>query len=245
MKNSREHSDLESLMKRYAMSGLDFWENDVSSGEQQRARRCLGQDVIAEIEEDVNEVVYSRSNRHNPHLVRYIPMPGPVRNVDHAFFRPIRTYPSKDIVKTSFSLFLIVTQREETGDQSGGISEVPPRPLRKKDMCLAFRWELPEEGSNTHGYAHIQFCRNMAKNGPDHRGIPDWMPESYPAIPIGTSDPVKMFLSLAMSVHGIDLKNDPATLGLGRILVNAFKNEPSQALKFQKLARETSGVAVS
>ena len=66
------------------------------------------------------------------------------------------------------------------------------------EQCLNFRFEPCQEG--THRYAHVQMTRTLNRMRAD--AIPSWLPESYPAFGIGSSDPIKMFLYMTRSIHG-------------------------------------------
>jgi hypothetical protein len=56
-------------------------------------------------------------------------------------------------------------------------------------------------------------------------GIPQWLPNHYPAFPIRSSEPLPMFLSMATSVHGYET-------GMKTILPQLFPNEPSTAKQY-------------
>ena len=66
------------------------------------------------------------------------------------------------------------------------------------ENCLSFRFEPCQKG--THRYAHVQMNRTLNKL--HTQAIPPWLPESYPAFGIGSSEPIKMFLYMARSIHG-------------------------------------------
>jgi hypothetical protein len=100
--------------------------------------------------------------------------------IDRCFFLPIREKGAKGEDITKFELFLLV----------GG------------ENCLAFRFEPAHPPPTTHGYGHVQMCREMVKKTVVASGIPPWLPIRYPAIPTFTSEPLRMFLSMATAVHG-------------------------------------------
>jgi len=109
--------------------------------------------------------------------VKFIPMPGEQPSgIEHAFFMPIRI----DDERTAFDLLL----------------------LCPREKCLGFRFEPGDSGDTTHGYGHIQMNRAMCGGDLPVEGLPDWVPKSYPAFPLRTSEPLEMFLSMATSIHG-------------------------------------------
>ena len=106
----------------------------------------------------------------------FIPMPriNYPKDIEQCFFLP-RGRPDNE--KLAFELCLVL---------GGG-------------HCLSFRLE-PCQGGGTHRYAHVQMNRTL--NEVPTQKIPCWLPESYPAFGIGSSEPLKMFLYMARSVHG-------------------------------------------
>ena len=128
----------------------------------------------------------------NPTDSYFIPMPKVNhRGVEHCFFLPIRS-PHKNGVK--FELFLVVD----------------------KQNCLGFRFEAADT-KGTHNYNHVQITRQMTLSA---KGIPTWLPESYPAFPISSTEPLDMFLYMATSVHGY---KD----GMQQVIEDIFQDNPS------------------
>ena len=74
--------------------------------------------------------------------------------------------------------------------------------LVKESTSLAFRFEPADAPEWRHNYAHVQFCRKMEGKQICPAEIPSWIPDSYPAFPLPSSDPLKLFLSMLTSVHG-------------------------------------------
>ena len=72
----------------------------------------------------------------------------------------------------------------------------------KEQNCLAFRFEPPDKPNWSHNYPHVQLSRDLLHRTVKPKGIPSWLPDSYPAFPLPSSDPLKMFLSLVTAVHG-------------------------------------------
>jgi hypothetical protein len=147
---------------------------------------------LAEDEPEASNTIHAIRGGTRKQL--FIPMPTIYHTgIEQCFFLPIRE--AND--KTSFDLLL----------------------LCEANNCLGFRFEPAQLG--THDYGHIQLNRKMLGQTLPVEGLPDWVPESYPAFPLRTSDPVEMFLSMATSVHGYrrgmsellrDVLNEPAKL---------------------------------
>jgi len=64
------------------------------------------------------------------------------------------------------------------------------------------------------------------------KGIPQWVPDSYPAFPIRSSEPLRMFLSMATSIHGYER-------GMIPLLQDVFENRPTQAAGYLEVLKET------
>ena len=71
-----------------------------------------------------------------------------------------------------------------------------------RDNSLAFRFEPADEESSTHNYPHMQFCARLLNRQLRPGGVPEWLPESYPAFPLPYSDPMRLFLAMLTSIHG-------------------------------------------
>ena len=67
---------------------------------------------------------------------------------------------------------------------------------------LILRFEPADEPGLNHDYAHVQFCREDKGGGIIPLEIPDWIPDSYPAFPLPSSEPLKLFLAMVTAVHG-------------------------------------------
>lgn len=170
--------DYVDLMKLYARRGTAEWTRapwDLYT----RAAKCLGS-RIAENYKQARVTIDTIYNSRNADQMRFIPMPKLSRGqIDRCFFRPIRKYDGLEET-VAFELFLLV---------------------RRTD-CLAFRFEPAHRRPSTrHGYGHVQMSRKLLGNI-EVEGIPEWLPDSYPAFPISTSDPLRMFLAMATAVHG-------------------------------------------
>ena len=67
---------------------------------------------------------------------------------------------------------------------------------------LAFRFEPADQLNWSHNYAHVQFCRKFKNTEIRPHGIPAWLPESYPAFPLPSSNSLELFLAMVTAVHG-------------------------------------------
>ena len=98
---------------------------------------------------------------------------------------------------------------------------------------MAFRFEPADGVEWNHNYPHVQFCRNIGRDGICPSEIPTWIPENYPAFPLPSSDPLKMFLVMVTSVHG-------RSQGAERMLVNIMQkaNLPGMSRRLVALFSE-------
>ena len=74
--------------------------------------------------------------------------------------------------------------------------------LMNDSNSMAFRFEPADEPEWNHNYAHVQFCRELGAGAFFPGEIPSWLPENYPAFPLPSSDPLKLFLAMVTSIHG-------------------------------------------
>ena len=179
---------LRDLMKQYALLGLHDWRENTEEGIRQRARECLGNRILSTDWELHTEV-------GRPRLAKFFPMPkfGYGRDIEHCFFLP-KLYENDGIESWTFVLFVLVQEQN----------------------CLAFRFEPAGRDGGRHDYAHMQFCRSIIGEELLLSGIPDWIPERDPAFPLPSSDPTKLFLSMATAVHG-------RSGGVDKVIVDMFQ----------------------
>lgn len=131
----------------------------------------------------------------------FIPMPKPGRHpIERCFFLPVREKVG-GTEKVSFDLAMLVSGKN----------------------CLAFRFEPADRPAWRHAYGHLQMNQKMLKKminlGGRVRGegVPTWIPDRYPAFPISTSNPLRMFLAMGTAVHGY------ANSGFADLLVDLFQ----------------------
>lgn len=169
---------LDTLMRLYARRGIEDWKK-ASSILRRKASQCLGAN-IADNEAEAAVTINATYNPDYPKGIRFIPMPKMTRRgIERCFFLPIRRWTS-DGLNFSFDLFILVSNKN----------------------CLAFRFEPAHAQRSRHNYPHVQPCRRLLLKSIQPNGVPEWLPDSYPAFPIPAKDPLGIFLSMTVSVHG-------------------------------------------
>jgi hypothetical protein len=167
-------NDTIAFMRRYALQGVADWRDDVPNTTKTRARDLL-HNLLGESDYDATTTIESVLG--GTKSAKFIPMPGEQPSgIEHSFFMPIRI----DAARAAFDLLLLCPH----------------------EKCLGFRFEPGDSGDTTHSYGHIQMNRAMFGGDLKIEGLPAWVPKSYPAFPLRTSEPLEMFLSMATSIHG-------------------------------------------
>jgi hypothetical protein len=198
MEGAMPLDDVIGLMQAYARRGISDWRSaKFTSGQTQQRARMLLKNQVAE-REDVAMHAIASINGTMPRQL-FIPMPNLHKGIQQAFFLPLRDGPNN----ASFDLLLLCSGKN----------------------CLGFRFEPPQRG--THRYAHIQMNQKMLRGDQKLNidDLPGWVPTSYPAFPMCTSDPVEMFLAMTTSVHGYEG-------GITDILREALAKEPGQLRRY-------------
>lgn len=188
--------DIWDLMQLYARRGVADWTR-APFGLQKRARECLMATQIATRIDDAVNTIQTIYDGTNITALSFIPMPMPnpkKQPIERCFFLPVRR---KSAGRETLALELLVLVREK--------------------KCLAFRFEPAGRPSSRHGYGHLQMNQKMLEKKIKIEGVPEWMPDKYPAFPISTSDPLKMFLAMATAVHGY------ADRGFADLIVELFQ----------------------
>lgn len=191
--------DLVELMKLYARRGIADW-NAAPALAKQKASFVLA-NKIADNEWEAIRTIEANVTEGGDERCMFIPMPNINHSgVQHCFFLPIRM-PEQG--KAAFDLFLFVDGKN----------------------CLGFRFEPADPPDSTHDYGHVQMNRSMFRKTIAVKGIPQWLPDSYPAFPIRSSEPLQMFLSMATSVHGYGK-------GMMQVVQEIFQNRPNDQAKY-------------
>lgn len=173
--------DFIELMRLYARRGIADWKM-APSELRGRAARCLGTS-IADNETEANVTIYTLYDEKNASRLRFIPMPKrPSGGIERCFFVPVREKQAGGKETVAFELFILVARTD----------------------CLAFRFEPAHATRSVHNYGHMQFSRKMLRKTIDVKGIPEWLPDSYPAFPTLTAEPLRVFLCMVTAVHGYD-----------------------------------------
>lgn len=171
--------NLVDLMHLYAKHGIADWKN-ASADLRQRAQYCLGNAAIADDDKQASDTINTIYNNSNAAQLKFIPMPKPKGGIERCFFLPVREIGGDGKETAAFELFLLVSKRN----------------------CLAFRFEPAHKAPSPHDYGHVQMSRKMLRKIIVPQGVPTWLPDSYPAFPISTSNSVRIFLAMATAVHG-------------------------------------------
>lgn len=175
------HQLLADLITGYGKRGLDSW-SKVSNSKRRSLAIRLGW-PIADHDTHVRTSIYNKFDADKKEDYRFIPLPCDSNQLEYVFFLPMRK--NGDGSLYAFDLFIVVNDQD----------------------CLGLRWEPadgPDESGveSMHCYGHVQFCKRMANKQAETLGVPLWIPDSWPAIPLRTSEPILLFLSLITSIRG-------------------------------------------
>ena len=186
------------LILQYALHGFGDWKTGTPEEVQRRARTCLRNNIF----ESDGELRYGIGKSSEP---KFVPMPkyGYRTNIEQCFFLP-KKMGTTGAEAWMFVLFVLVTGTKG----------------------LAFRFEPAGDEGSRHNYPHMQFCRQIVGHDSNPIGIPDWVPERDPAFPLPSSDPLMLFLSMLISVHG-------RKGGIEDVITKIFQ-EANQAFKTRK-----------
>ncbi len=166
-------------MTLYARQGIRDWAA-APTILRRRAIEHLG-GSIAENDSEAAQTIYNFNNGKKQGQLKFIPMPKHrMAGIERCFFLPLRKISRAGQETAGFELFLLVTN----------------------DRCLAFRFEPADAPPSAHDYGHVQLCRIVRQQSILIKAIPEWLPDSYPAFAISSSNPVKMFLCMTTAVHG-------------------------------------------
>jgi len=206
------NAELIGLMKPYVQRGVADW-RDAPAPIRQRALVCLA-NKIADKEHEALEAIEKFRNGVVLVQPRFIPMPNIQKKETHYFF------------------FLPFGKSDENGDIRAYFDLVV---LVEDQKCLGFRFEPADLPDRAHGYGHVQLCHSMLGGSIKVPGIPEWLPDSYPAFSIATSDPLRMFLSMATAAHGHHG-------GVTQILKEIFQDRPIAISSYLNTLKSTLGL---
>ncbi len=176
------------LLKDYALSGLKYY-NSVSENFKTRVMRHLHNKIESDewnIRRQFNSI-----SRGQDEIFGFLPMPKPSGNdFSLGFFIPKFRHMEKQKFLCSYDIMLWIDN-----DENGSVDQI------RRGKTIAFRLEPADQDSSPHAYPHIQISR--AIRAPAIRtSVPKWVPESYPAFPMGLASPVGFFAAVVTSVHG-------------------------------------------
>jgi hypothetical protein len=201
-------TDYIELMKLYARRGIADWKQ-APSQLRLRALKCLGTGIAENVAE-ATVSIQTFYDQNNANQLRFIPMPKhPKKGIERCFFLPVREKQSGGNETVAFELFLLVAGTD----------------------CLAFRFEPAHKGPTVHNYGHVQFSRTMLRKTIAVSGIPSWLPDTHPAFPVLTSEPLKVFLCMVTAVHGYDG-------GCTTILQEMFAGRPGELAMYLDVLRK-------
>ena len=169
-------NDLLVLMEDYAVLGYVEW-NDTTPGRTRSRENIRLQHKIVESDWQARNQI---RNVHTRAPTSFIPIRKYRHDgIDRCFFLPRRVGEDGELA-LAFDLVLFVTE----------------------DVELAFRFEPADSPGYSHDYPHVQLCRQVAERQLDLAGVPTWIPDSYPAFPLPSSDPLQLFLAMLTAVYG-------------------------------------------
>ena len=197
---------LRELLTQYALEGVSDWK-ETDNNTQRRARVRLQHNIV----EDEWTARVQIKKLHSQASMQFMPMPKHRNEGVGSFFFISRNIGDDGERKLSFELFCLVNE----------------------ENSLAFRFEPADQEGHAHNYAHVQFCRTMMGKGISPDGIPSWLPDSYPAFPLPSSDPLKLFLAMLTAVHG-------RFGGIEQVLQEIFQkaNQTGKVKEYTKLLKE-------
>ena len=169
-------NDLLLLMEAYAILGYEEW-NQTTPGKTKVQEKMRLQYRIVESDWQVQNQI---RNVHSREPTNFFPIRKHRHDgIDRCFFMP-RKVGDDEVLALAFDLVLFVTE----------------------EILLAFRFEPADRPEYSHNFPHVQFCRMVAGRQLDLTGVPPWIPDSYPAFPLPSSDPLRLFLAMLVAVHG-------------------------------------------
>jgi hypothetical protein len=182
-------SDLQQLLTAYAVHGVTQWQS-VDQKTQLKVRAIL-ELPIAENDWAVRAAVgrLFGPKATVPEKIELLPMPLRAGgDIKYAFFLPQARKVATGFLSDPFAFELVLLMSVDT----------------EKPEVLAFRYEPADDngsGDDSHAYGHVQMCTKLFRKTLPTKA-PGWLPTSYPAHPLGTSDSLLLFLSMMTALHG-------------------------------------------
>lgn len=198
--------ELREILEPYARRGVAEWRG-APAALRSRALRSLGMH-IADSDYDINKALYTHYNNVDVSELRFIPMPMlGIKKVERCFFLPMMQFQDGEISEAAFDLVMLVQSTD----------------------IMAFRYEPAHRRARTkHGYPHAQLSRNVVKKKKELKSVPTWWPDTCPAFPFAAKTPLRLFLAMAVSVHG-------HKEGLLQLLLDLFSTvRPTYVTRYKK-----------
>ncbi len=172
------------ILRDYSHHGLAYFK-DQSTDMQQSMRAALSgglEDNAYHIERKLAEI--GKGNR--PQL-QFLPMPRPAgRDFKASFFLPRITRNDDESYSCSFTVVFWIE--------------------KEKGKTMAVRFEPSGGIGDSHAYTHLQLTRTI-KDPNITTSFKPWVPDSYPAFPLGYDHPLQLFVGMAVAVHGYSASN--------------------------------------
>ena len=175
-------NELQILMRLCSQRGFQEW-RDADTGLKDAAAKCLPGRIVESGE--IQDAIHGETGR------LYVPMPLPPgksksrksghRGFERCFFCPKNS--NGQLV--SLILFLLINL---------------------DGKCLVLRFETDHGQDTTHGYSHVQLTKRDEQL--DFPCTPNWLPDSYPAVPVPACNPLDLFLSMMTAVYGFPSRID-------------------------------------
>jgi hypothetical protein len=201
-------ADFCDILKDYSLSGLNFFRG-LGARDQDRVRRTIGPTLIEDERQQIEYKFSQAKSRKSPSF-NFIPMPKPTGDFAVSFFVPRFRFVEGGHFRCAFCLIAWV-------DHGDG-------------QTISFRLEPADEDDTTHSYNHIQLSRSV--RSPDMATtMPTWIPQSYPAFPLGLSTPLQFFAATTVAVHGYSRKDKALYIGKAIMTGSGESNAASRTLK--------------
>lgn len=165
------------ILRDYSRHGLLYF-REQSSDTQGRIRSALGGGL--EDSGDQIDAKFAAIKRGGQSQLRFLPMPRPGGNDFKASFFLPRIDPGPG-ANYSCSFTVLFWIERDTG------------------RTIAMRFESSDGPGNAHAYTHMQLTRTI---GAMTTSFEQWIPDSYPAVPLSYDHPLQLFVGMAVAVHG-------------------------------------------
>lgn len=189
-----ELSEFAAIMLVYGRAGIDWFSKKLDPGRQRKVRTRLSS--LLELDVVQLERKFASLRGGGSPDFNFIPMLAPEgTDYQFAFFRP-HFKAQGDSYTCEFMLLYWLDH------------EHPGTPEPRAGKLLAYRFEAPDtgvdadgKGTHSHAYHHVQITRDV-KLPYLKTDLPEWVPISYPGLPMNARTPMEYFATLLVSVYG-------------------------------------------